>query len=247
MFISLQSQPETSPKKLLLFFYILFPLPFDDLNYSWNNCARKYPWPTERRTDEFCSSLALGFATLSMDQKGFLPIHDDSAAHKFYKNPWTRVFFLLLQKIVFLFCKVRRNCFAQKINLTGKSISFESSSLPPFEKIPSTEIKSRKISFNCCHFCFDFFYIKTFFLLISWHEFKSRNFHKKSLAAKNKSSNLFSFFLFFCYIEYFLSIDFASSLDDSPFTSNALMDEATLTHRPSDIKKNIVCSPYINV
>lgn len=45
---------------------------------------------------------------------------------------------------------------------------------------------------------------------------------------------------------YFLSIDFASSLDDSPFTSNALMDEETLTHRPNDIK-NIVCSPYINV
>lgn len=45
---------------------------------------------------------------------------------------------------------------------------------------------------------------------------------------------------------FFLSIDFASSLDDSPFTSNALMDEETLTHRPNDIK-NIVCSPYINV
>ncbi|CRK97074.1 CLUMA_CG010462, isoform A [Clunio marinus] len=42
--------------------------------------------------------------------------------------------------------------------------------------------------------------------------------------------------------DYFLSIDFASVLDDSPFTSNALMDEETET-----TKKSLRKSPLTNL
>lgn len=71
VYFSLSSHSRTSPE---LFFFIFSSF----LNYSWNDCTRI----SLDRRGRFLLFLILFSATLSMDQKGFLFIHDRSVANR---------------------------------------------------------------------------------------------------------------------------------------------------------------------
>lgn len=156
------------------------------------------------------------FATLSMDQKRSLFIHRSILETRL------RIFFLLLFSY-FQFTIFHSKCPRKvKKKIRAKYLFFVTSKITK---------KSE--------FAFTWFLIQIIFRP-NFQNFAIKSTKFSPLFLHSSPQNNFSF-----VSDYFLSMVFASALDDSPFTSNALMDEETLTHRPYDIKN--VCSPYINV